>query len=89
MIPTNNVPFAQWDDPCGVTSTLTAAMLDRILHHAHIFQINEDGLLALEPKESWLCRQRRQVSDPEFGRVKARKGLTSTPRATAKGINYT
>jgi DNA replication protein DnaC len=33
-IVTSNLPFTQW------ASTLTAALLDRLLHHAHIVQIS-------------------------------------------------
>ncbi|PRH43927.1 AAA family ATPase, partial [Burkholderia vietnamiensis] len=35
--------FAQWDETFGGNTTLTAAMLDRILHHAHIIQIKGDS----------------------------------------------
>src|SRR3546814_3068257 len=43
MILTSNLPFTQWDQTFGGNTTLTAAMLDRILHHAHIVQINGDS----------------------------------------------
>lgn len=43
MILTSNLPFAQWDTTFGGDATLTAAMLDRILHHAHIVQIKGDS----------------------------------------------
>lgn len=43
MILTSNLPFAQWDQTFGGNATLTAAMLDRILHHAHIVQIKGDS----------------------------------------------
>ncbi|WP_244139387.1 ATP-binding protein, partial [Burkholderia vietnamiensis] len=43
MILTSNLPFAQWDETFGGNTTLTAAMLDRILHHAHIIQIKGDS----------------------------------------------
>ncbi len=39
MILTSNLPFAQWGDTFGDNPMLTAAMLGRILHHAHIVQI--------------------------------------------------
>jgi hypothetical protein len=39
----SNLPFTQWDETFGGNATLTAAMLDRILHHAHIIQINGDS----------------------------------------------
>jgi len=43
MILTSNLPFTQWDVTFGGNTTLTAAMLDRILHHAHIVQIKGDS----------------------------------------------
>lgn len=43
IILTSNLPFAQWDQTFGGNATLTAAMLDRVLHHAHIVQIKGDS----------------------------------------------
>lgn len=43
MILTSNLRFAQWDETFGGNTTLTAAMLDRSLHHAHIIQIKGDS----------------------------------------------
>lgn len=39
-IVTSNLPFAQWADTFGGDATLTAALLDRLLHHSHIVQIS-------------------------------------------------
>lgn len=43
MILTSNLPFTQWDQTFGGNTTLTAAMLDRILHRSHIVQIKGDS----------------------------------------------
>jgi DNA replication protein DnaC len=43
MILTSNLPFAQWDRTFGGNATLTAAMLDRVLHRAHIVQVKGDS----------------------------------------------
>lgn len=43
MIFTSNLPFTQWDQTFGGNTTLTAAMLDRILHRSHIVQIKGDS----------------------------------------------
>lgn len=43
MILTSNLPFTQCDQTFGGNTTLTAAMLDRILHHSHIVQIKGDS----------------------------------------------
>lgn len=39
MVLTSNLPFTQWAGAFADDRTLTAAMLDRLLHHAHIVQI--------------------------------------------------
>ena len=36
LIVTSNLPFGQWDTTFAQHATLTAALLDRPLHHAHI-----------------------------------------------------
>jgi DNA replication protein DnaC len=36
MILTSNLPFAQWHTAFADDQTLTAALLDRLLHHSHI-----------------------------------------------------
>lgn len=39
IILTSNLPFGQWANTFADDATLTAALLDRLLHHAHIVQI--------------------------------------------------
>lgn len=39
LIVTSNLPFGQWDSTFAHDATLTAALLDRLLHHAHIVPI--------------------------------------------------
>lgn len=36
IIVTNNLPFGQWDSTFAGDATLTAALLDRLLHHTHV-----------------------------------------------------
>ena len=43
MILTSNLPFTQWAGTFADDQTLTAAMLDRLLHHAHIVQISGES----------------------------------------------
>jgi DNA replication protein DnaC len=42
-IVTSNLPFAQWADTLADDATLAAALLDRLLHHAHIIQISGES----------------------------------------------
>ena len=39
----SNLPFTQWASAFADDQTLTAAMLDRLLHHAHIVQISGES----------------------------------------------
>ncbi len=39
IIITSNLNFGQWDQTLAEDKTLTAALLDRLLHHAHILQL--------------------------------------------------
>jgi len=40
VVVTSNLPFSQWSTAFADDQTLTAALLDRLLHHAHIVQIS-------------------------------------------------
>ena len=40
IIVTSNLPFSQWSTAFADDQTLTAALLNRLLHHAHIVQIS-------------------------------------------------
>jgi DNA replication protein DnaC len=52
VIITSNLPFAQWDTAFAGDATMTAAMLDRLLHHAHVAIISGD---------SYRLRERRKA----------------------------
>ncbi|MDH1532028.1 IS21-like element ISAba8 family helper ATPase IstB, partial [Acinetobacter johnsonii] len=43
MILTSNLPFSQWSKSFADDVTLTAAMLDRLLHHCHVVQISGES----------------------------------------------
>jgi len=43
IIVTSNLPFSQWASCFAEDQTLTAALLDRLLHHAHIVQISGES----------------------------------------------
>ena len=43
MILTSNLAFSSWDDAFAGDAVLTAAMLDRVLHHAAIVQISGES----------------------------------------------
>lgn len=43
MVLTRNPPFIQLDGAFADDQPVTAAMLDRLLHHAHIVQISDEN----------------------------------------------
>jgi len=43
VILTSNLPFGQWGETFAGNTALTAAMLDRILHHSHVIQIKGES----------------------------------------------
>ena len=57
MVLTSNLPFTEWATAFADDQTLTAAMLDRLLHHAHIVQITGEsrrGIAASQPlQHNW------------------------------------
>ena len=52
LILTSNLPFSQWASTFADDQTLTAAMLDRLLHHAHIVQISGEGYRLKEKRKA-------------------------------------
>ena len=63
LIVTSNLPFGQWNTTFAQDATLTAALLDRLLHHARIVPI---------AGESYRLKNQRQA-----GMVHARKTPTA------------
>jgi hypothetical protein len=52
VIITSNLPFTQWDTAFAGDATMTAAMLDRLLHHAHIATISGESYRLRERKKA-------------------------------------
>jgi DNA replication protein DnaC len=52
IIITSNLPFAQWDSAFAGDATMTAAMLDRLLHHAHVAMISGESFRLRERKKA-------------------------------------
>ena len=57
IVLTSNLPFAQWASAFADDATLTAAMLDRLLHHAHIAQIQGDSYRLKDKRKAGLVRK--------------------------------
>lgn len=52
IILTSNLSFGEWDKTFADNSALTAAMLDRLLHHSHIVQIKGESYRLKEKRKS-------------------------------------
>lgn len=52
IILTSNLSFGEWDNTFAGNSALTAAMLDRLLHHAHVVQIKGDSYRLKDKKKA-------------------------------------
>lgn len=50
LIVTSNLPFGQWPTTFGGDNALTVALLDRLLHHSQIVQIQGDSYRLREKK---------------------------------------
>ena len=62
VILTSNLPFTQWASAFADDQTLTAAMLDRLLHHGHMVQITG---------ESYRLRDKRRAGQMQRRAVQA------------------
>lgn len=62
LIVTSNLPFGQWDATFAQDATLTAALLDRLLHHAHIVPI---------AGESYRLKHQRQAGMVQSAKTRA------------------
>jgi DNA replication protein DnaC len=52
VIITSNLPFAQWDTTFAGDATMTAAMLDRLSHHAHVAMISGESCRLRERRKA-------------------------------------
>ena len=57
MILTSNLTFGSWDGAFGGDSVLTAAMLDRVLHHATIITINGESYRLKDKRKAGLLQK--------------------------------
>lgn len=62
IILTSNLSFGEWDETFASNSALTAAMLDRLLHHAHIIQIKGDSYRLREKRKAGLLNKEERAA---------------------------
>jgi DNA replication protein DnaC len=58
MVLTSNLPFTQWATAFADDATLTAALLGRLLHHAHIVQISGESYRLKDKRKAGQTRGR-------------------------------
>ena len=58
VILTSNLSFGDWQDTFDGNAALTSAMLDRLLHHAHVIQIKGDSYRLRQARQSGLLTGR-------------------------------
>lgn len=62
IILTSNLPFTQWAGAFADDQTLTAAMLDRLLHHSHIVQITGESYRLRDKRRAGQMTRREVVT---------------------------
>jgi DNA replication protein DnaC len=65
VIVTSNLPFGQWDATFAQDSTLTAALLDRLLHHAHIVPIAGESYRLRHQRQAGMLAARNAAVMPD------------------------
>lgn len=61
IILTSNLAFAQWSSAFADDKTLTAALLDRLLHHAHIVQIGGESYRLKDKRKAGQAQKRAKT----------------------------
>ena len=62
MILTSNLTFGSWDSVFAGDSVLTAAMLDRVLHHATIVSINGESFRLKDKRKAGVLAAPRKIA---------------------------
>lgn len=66
LIVTSNLPFGQWDRTLAGDATLTAAMLDRLLHHAQVVAIQGDSYRLREKRRAGVIAKPKTINKEEL-----------------------
>ena len=61
VILTSNLSFGDWEETFAGNAALTSAMLDRLLHHAHVIQIQGDSYRLRQARQSGLIGRRQDA----------------------------
>ncbi|MCX8566019.1 MAG: IstB-like ATP binding protein [Glomeribacter sp. 1016415] len=69
LLMTSNLPFGQWDQAFANDTTLTAAMLDRLLHHAHVIHIKGESFRLKDKRKAGIIQARQSIASSEVGHI--------------------
>ena len=69
LILTSNLTFGSWDDAFAGDAVLTAAMLDRILHHATVVQISGESYRLKDKRRAGIMARPAKPKKPEEEKV--------------------
>lgn len=69
MILTSNLVFGQWDQTFAGDAALTAALLDRLLHHAHIITIKGESYRLKEKRKAGLIEAKTASEKAGVGQI--------------------
>ena len=64
VILTSNLSFGDWEESFDGNAALTSAMLDRLLHHAHVIQIKGDSYRLRHARQSGLLGRKTNGAQP-------------------------
>ena len=64
VILTSNLSFGDWEETFDGNAALTSAMLDRLLHHAHVIQIQGDSYRLRQARQSGLLTASTNGAQP-------------------------
>ena len=67
VIVTSNLSFSQWDNTLADDKVLTAAMLDRLLHHSHIIQMKGNSYRLKDKRKAGIIGS--TITDNERGNL--------------------
>jgi DNA replication protein DnaC len=67
LLMTSNLPFGQWDHAFANDTTLTAAMLDRLLHHAHVIHIKGESFKLKDKRKAGIIQVRQAPESSAVG----------------------
>jgi DNA replication protein DnaC len=77
LILTSNLAFGSWDEAFAADAVLTAAMLDRILHHATVVQISGESYRLKDKRRAGILARPQPtvgtLSVPAAARAKAER----------------